>query len=130
MIKPYSYYDEDLYEKFNKLGSLNTNNGFGGFADTLVYADDESHLYLVITDEECGDNLAYYSFDIQDFVIDENIEEKLHPATRKEIKAAGLWDYVINKEDYSSEEDKIETELDEYLRIGEELSKAKNSEEK
>ena len=52
--------------------------------------------------------------------------DKLHPATRKEIKAAGLWEYVINKDDYSSEHDKIETELEEYLRIGEELEKQKD----
>ncbi len=51
-------------------------------------------------------------------------------ATRKEIKEAGLWDYVSNKDNYSSEQEKIDDELDEYLRIGEELSKAKNSEEK
>ncbi len=52
------------------------------------------------------------------------------PATRREIKEAGLWDFVENKEDYSSEQEKIDDELDEYLRIGEELSKAKNLEEK
>jgi hypothetical protein len=38
------------------------------------------------------------------------------PATSSELKAAGLWDMVINKDDYSSEED----ELEEYLRIAEE----------
>ena len=52
------------------------------------------------------------------------------PATRREIKEAGLWDFVENKEDYSSEQEKIDDELDEYLRIGEELSKAKDSGEK
>ncbi len=38
------------------------------------------------------------------------------PATREEIKEAGLWDYVINKYEFSSEDD----ELEEYLRLGEE----------
>jgi hypothetical protein len=37
------------------------------------------------------------------------------PATRSELKAAGLWDMVINKEDCSC----LEDELEEYLGIAE-----------
>jgi hypothetical protein len=46
-------------------------------------------------------------------------DEKLagiRPATRSELKAAGLWDMVINKDDISCPED----ELEEYLRLAEE----------
>ena len=57
------------------------------------------------------------------------VEGKLHIATRKEIKEAGLWDYVINKDDYSSEEDEIETKLEEYLQIGDELLRNKEHED-
>ena len=53
-----------------------------------------------------------------------NLEQIIHCCW--EERAAGLWDYVINKEDYSSKRDQIEVEMDEYLRIGEELSKEKN----
>lgn len=123
MIVPYSYCNLVFRKKLSEIG------GFENADDILIYSDNKGHIYLLIGDDEFG-WMACYSINDQDFVIDENIEDDLHPATRKEIKAAGLWDYVINKEDYSSEEDKIETELDEYLRIGEELSKTKNSEEK
>ena len=50
---------------------------------------------------------------------------KMHPATRKELKEAGLWDMVVNKNNYSSKDDQIESELEEYLRIGEEAEKEK-----
>ena len=47
-------------------------------------------------------------------------------AYKKELQKAGLWSLILNKEDFSN----VNEELDEYLRIGEELSKAENSEEK
>jgi len=123
MIAPYSYYNPVFRKKLSEIG------GFENVDDILIYSDNKGHIYLLIGNDEFG-WMACYSINDQDFVIDENIEQKLHPATRKEIKAAGFWDYVINKEDYSSEEDKIETELDEYLLIGEELSEARETEEK
>lgn len=53
--------------------------------------------------------------------------EKVHRAAcKKELQDAGLWDLVLNKEDFSN----IEEELEEYFRIGEELSKTKDPGEK
>jgi hypothetical protein len=49
------------------------------------------------------------------------MEKALKPATKKELQEAGLWDFVANKEDFSS----LEEQLDEYLRIGEEIEKEK-----
>lgn len=60
---------------------------------------------------------SYKIYGSNEFVI----PNEARPATRKEIKEAGLWDYVINKEDYSSEQDKLETKLEEYLRLGENI---------
>ena len=47
------------------------------------------------------------------------------PATKKELQEAGLWDLVINKEDFSS----IDEELEEYLQIGEEILKNREHED-
>ena len=80
--------------------------------ETRDYSDNLGNIFVVTADEY---ELMYRAVD--GCPTDSIILKSLHIATRKEIKAAGLWDYVINKEDYSSEEDKIETELDEYLRM-------------
>lgn len=115
---------------FNKWLSLqkgfDKNNVIGGFDSVTIYSDNNGLIYLLIMHNIYG-WMACYSVHNNVFV-DENIVDTLHPATRKEIKAAGLWDYVINKDDYSSEQDKIETELDEYLRIGEEIEREKDIE--
>lgn len=117
MIKPY------IIESDCVANSLSEDCEYG--VETRAYSDNLGNIFVVTADEY---ELMYRAVD--GCPTDSIILKSLHIATRKEIKAAGLWDYVINKEDYSSEEDKIETELDEYLRIGEELSKAREAEEK
>ena len=84
-------------------------------ADPYAYADIDGCVYVITNDIY---ELMYRAFD--GFPVDGVRIDNLHPATRKEIKEAGLWDYVINKEDYSSEQDQLETELEEYLKLGEE----------
>ena len=98
---------------------------YGNMSEAFLYANEAGDIYLLDTDEECLFDLASSKY-----IRNKEIYRKLHPATRKEIKVAGLWDYVENKEDYSSKRDQIEVEMDEYLRIGEELSKKQNPEEK
>ncbi|MDR2067388.1 MAG: hypothetical protein LBP41_00135 [Holosporaceae bacterium] len=49
------------------------------------------------------------------------LKENPRPATKKELQDAGLWDFVINKEDFSS----LEEQFDEYLRLGEEIATEK-----
>ncbi len=98
---------------------------YGNVSEGIIYANEEGNIFLL--DEDTN-----FLFDLTSSkgIRDMAFLKKLHPATRKEIKAAGLWDCVFNKEDYSYKEDQIQSELDEYLRIGEELSKAKDSGEK
>ena len=119
MINPYVYCNSAFDEKLSE-------EGFWGYYKVLVYSDGKGSIYLLIDDEELG-WMRCYSVNTQSWVDDEDIYETLRPATRKEIKAAGLWDCVYNKDDYSSEEDKIETNLDEYLRIGKEIAKEKQN---
>lgn len=87
--------------------------------DPEAYADDLNNVYVIVVDSEF--ECIYYAKNGSG--VDANIRDSLHLATRKEIMEAGLWDYVINKDNYSSKADEIETKLDEYLRIGEELAK-------
>ena len=122
MINPYVYCNSAFDEKLSE-------EGFWGYYKVLVYSDDKGSIYLLIDDEELG-WMGCYSVNTQSWVDDEDIYETLRPAMRKEVQAAGLWDCVFNKDDYSSKEDQIQSELDEYLRIGEELSKTKDLEEK
>lgn len=51
-----------------------------------------------------------------------DLPENIRPTTRKEIQSAGLWDYVINKEDFSNVDEKLE----EYLKIGEKVLEERN----
>ena len=69
---------------------------------------------IVVYDDEYDYYIVYNTGGIVESV-------EAHPSTRKELKQSGLWDIVVNKEVFSS----VEDELDEYLRIGEELSKQK-----
>ena len=70
---------------------------------------------IVAYDDEYDYYIAYNTGEIIEYV-------EAHPSTRNELKQAGLWNIVINKEVFSS----VEEELDEYLRIGEELEKRKD----
>ena len=98
---------------------------YGYMPEAFLYANESGDIYFLDDSGEC-----LVEFASSKYIRNKEIFRKLHPATRKEIKAAGLWDYVENKEDYSSKRDQIEVEMDEYLRIGEEVSKTQNSEEK
>ena len=75
---------------------------------------------ILVYDDEYDEYLRYP--DMQ-FV---PVKKVHHVASRKELKESGLWNLILNKEDFSN----VEDELDEYLRVGEELSKAKQLEEK
>lgn len=109
-----SYHPYIVNNKFID-GSMRQDMEFG---NPEAYADDLNNIYVVVNSEfEC----IYCAKNGES--VDGNIKSSLHIATRKEIIDAGLWDYVINKDNYSSESDEIETKLDEYLRIGEKLVK-------
>jgi hypothetical protein len=81
-----------------------------------LYIDRTNQIFLIEHDE-LGD---VYRYENGTFVKDETIfacEVKgIRPATRSELKAAKLWDMVINKDDFSCTED----ELEEYLKLAEE----------
>lgn len=73
-------------------------------------------LVLAEYDKEYLDYCSFYTIKergIENFGIP---VVSIRPATRKEIQMAGFWDLVVNKDDFSSEDD----ELEEYLRLGEE----------
>ncbi len=96
--------------------------------DVYFYVDSKKRVILI--GEEASeifiiqnDQLVSIGYTWEDSFQDYDYE----PATRKEIKEAGLWDFVENKEDYSSEQEKINDELEEYLRIGEEIEKEKQN---
>lgn len=80
----------------------------------LISDDDQDYVYVYVNDHfsKVCTVMDYKYFDRMPIEISEGIR----PATRSELKAAGLWDMVINKDDFSCKED----ELEEYLRIAEE----------
>ena len=98
-----------------------------GFSVPCFYKDDVGQVVLI--EDEMSEIFTIKNNSLKSlcFEWEEKFNNRSYKvATRKEIKEAGLWDFVENKEDYSSEQEKIDDKLDEYLRIGEEQSKTKN----
>ena len=84
------------------------NNSFSYFE---IFINQNNDIYLVEHDE-LGD---VYKYKEGKFIKEEELfscEINMRPATRNELKAAGLWDMVINKDDYSCPEDELESYLD------------------
>ncbi len=96
---------------------LTTGNSGTGLRCYIVNND----IFAVCGDDECLDYYPVYRFNDGRFSIFDGVISSIRPATKQEILDIGLWNFVINKEDFLN----IEDELDEYLRIGEELSKQK-----
>ena len=101
---------------------------FTGFSVPCFYKDDVGRVVLI--EDEISEIFTIKDNSLKSlgFEWEEKFNNRSYKvATRKEIKEAGLWDFVENKEDYSSEQEKIDDELDEYLRIGEEIEKEKQN---
>lgn len=95
-----------------------------------IYIDEVGNFFLFSDDDQ--DSLYIFNGDmfikvctVIDYkyfnIIPNEMKGRVRPATRSELKAASLWDLVINKDDYSCPED----ELEEYLKIAEETDKKK-----
>ena len=103
MIHPYEvgYYKNSndymqfFIDKYNKIYLMND--------------EDEDFIYIFENNDflKINDDIA---FEIKYFYSESKFG--LRPATRNELKAAGLWDMVINKDDYSCLEDELESYLD------------------
>lgn len=102
--------------------NLITGNSGTGLRCYIVNND----IFVVCGDDGCLDYYPVYRFNDGHFSIFDDIISNIRPATKQEILDIGLWNFVINKEDFLNTGD----ELDEYLRIGEELSKTKDLEER
>lgn len=66
--------------------------------------------HIALADSDLGDIHKIFLTDKS--VSCHDVEKIIRPATRKELKAADLWDMVINKDDYSCPEDELESYLD------------------
>lgn len=98
---------------------LTTGNSGTGLQCYIVNDD----TFVVSSEDECLDYYPIYSINNGDFSVFNEAIYSIRPATRQEISNVGLWDYVMNKDVFLSTED----ELDEYLRIGKELSEPKEN---
>lgn len=80
----------------------------------LMSADDQDDMYVY--DAKNNFKKLCSTMDYKYFgAIPQCVMKGIRPATRKELKAIGLWDMVVNKEDFSSTED----ELEYYLELAE-----------
>lgn len=103
MLQPYSI---GLYKE-----SLRAMEFFVDFNGQIVLIEDDilGQVYLYDGKDFIVGNAADYQY------FDASESEKMssiRPATRKELKDAGLWDMVINKDNFSCVEDQLECYLE------------------
>ena len=91
-----------IYREF----TIDTVSGWGN--NIVFYITNFNHIALA--DSDLGDIHKIFLTDKD--VSGQDMEKITRPATRNELKAAGLWDMVINKDDYSCPEDELESYLD------------------